>query len=287
MKLLAHPLGVLHPQIYLTNLCQLRCSYCSCRDRERGLVRPFDLICKDLECLQEYGAQAVTLTGGGEPLLHPQFDALVRWMVEELGVAAGLVTNGEAFGNWGASVFAPLSWTRVSMDKDRDSIPALPEGLRDPSFSYVWMPGSENDPKLKELAQRVAEGNLTHLRVVTDILSDDVFFPSSLLGVIWQDRNRSETGAKECWISLLKPVVDVDGSVFPCCGAQYALGRRGERKMPPSMRMATTVRGYVEEWVVSDRPFDGSSCRICYYGEYNRLLARIREARGLKHLEFV
>ena len=287
----------IHPQIYLTNKCQLSCPYCSCREsRRRDPVaeRPLEALERDLWTLSVAGAKAITLTGGGEPLLYSCFSEIVE-RARGMGFRLGLVTNGEAFSTRSPHIFSAFDWMRVSFDRFRSDLPSTPAGHLGLAYSYVYTPGSENDPNLKILIERAAAGSLTHLRVVSDILStDDDIFSSPLWsggvhsfpqGVILQNRARFERGAKRCWLALLKPVIDVDGQVYPCCGAQYAI-RGEERNMPSSKMGLGRVEEYISNWVIPQRAFDGRVCDKCFYGDYNRFLDGVKNLKSLCHVSF-
>lgn len=79
-----------------TNRCQLDCSYCMFKALRDGTDKedlPFSIYRHLLLDLKRIGTKSVTFTGGGEPMLHPQFDKMVEW-AEHLGFEYGLITNG-------------------------------------------------------------------------------------------------------------------------------------------------------------------------------------------------
>lgn len=62
-------------------------------------------------------------------------------------------------------------------------------------------------------------------------------------------------GAKNCWVSLLKPVIAPEGAVFPC------------------LEMATHSMGDdLLKLYTAQKPFDGSLCKCCYNSLYNEML---------------
>ena len=78
-----------------TNRCQLDCSYCMFKtlrtaDKEDLPIGIYRHLLLDL---RRIGVKSVTFTGGGEPMLHPQFEQMVDW-AEQLGFEYGLITNG-------------------------------------------------------------------------------------------------------------------------------------------------------------------------------------------------
>ncbi len=93
--------GPLFVNVDLTRRCNLRCIGCRFHspllDRSPPKEEPSDIepdlfyqLCAEL---QRLGTRSVTLTGEGEPLLHPSLPALVR-SAKEAGFDLTLVTNG-------------------------------------------------------------------------------------------------------------------------------------------------------------------------------------------------
>ena len=274
-----------HIQLNLTNQCNLNCSFCSCADRTKDEVMTDRMFDRVVHLFSRAGATAVTITGGGEPLLHPSFQTYVERMLD-VGWRIGLVTNGVVMKNWPQELFQKMDWIRVSFCQERKILPALYRKIP-LSFSYVYTPGAEHDHNLKGLIRRLDNGELTHLRIVSDIRSPSIRLPPfpQIPGLILQDRCESTTGRGKCWISLVKPVVDVDGTVYPCCGAQYALTGAPAR-YADRLSMGTPER-YLEDSVAPQRPFCGDICQVCYYDQYNQLLEAYKEADGLDHREFI
>jgi MoaA/NifB/PqqE/SkfB family radical SAM enzyme len=71
--------------------CNLACTYCNEFDDFSPPV-PFDELRRRLDILAEWGASVITISGG-EPLLHPQLDDIIR-LARSNGSIAGLITNG-------------------------------------------------------------------------------------------------------------------------------------------------------------------------------------------------
>ena len=283
-----------HLQLNLTNRCNLKCAFCSCANRDRDGEMSYTDASMLLTRFRVLGCRAVTVTGGGEPLLHPQINDIID-KARQLGISVGLVTNGLALDSltngW-------PSWVRISFSDDRafntafvTTVERAVERIKtDWAISYVLT----SKPNWDNLRNAVTMANLlgfTHVRIVSDLLDLDnvptMDEAAKELGgedhiVIYQGRKDFSPGHKNCWISLLKPVVDVDGTVYPCCGVQYAMEQPSGR-YDPSMSM-----GHWDSF--SDRTskqvcFDGSKCVRCYYQCYNELLARMVSVPT--HAEFV
>ncbi|MBI1899168.1 MAG: radical SAM protein [Acidobacteria bacterium] len=71
--------------------CNLSCTYCNEYDDYSDPV-PAEVIARRLDLLAALGCSIVTLSGG-EPLLHPELDSLIRHM-RRRGIIASLITNG-------------------------------------------------------------------------------------------------------------------------------------------------------------------------------------------------
>jgi MoaA/NifB/PqqE/SkfB family radical SAM enzyme len=83
-----HPVNV---HLIPMRRCNLACAYCNEYDDYSKPV-PAAVIQARLDRLAELGTTVVTISGG-EPLLHPDLDAIIRH-VRRRGMIAGLITNG-------------------------------------------------------------------------------------------------------------------------------------------------------------------------------------------------
>jgi MoaA/NifB/PqqE/SkfB family radical SAM enzyme len=84
----AHPLLV---QIIPIRKCNIDCGYCNEYDKVSPPV-PTDLMIRRIDKLAELGTSVVAFSGG-EPMLHPDLDGLIRH-IRQRGMMAGLITNG-------------------------------------------------------------------------------------------------------------------------------------------------------------------------------------------------
>ena len=277
----------IHAQIMPTNKCNLNCSFCSCSKRKKNQemkLNKIEDICESLSALQ---CKAVTITGGGEPLMHPDINEILHTFYRK-NISIGLVTNGFLLDKLDS--LGCVSWMRISLGEDRNLTTLFPiieralnrnKNSTKFAFSYVV---SENPNKVL-IAKAITfanEHNFTHVRLVPDLF--DVKTIASKMKeiadflkecniddskVIYQKRDEFTKGAQNCWISMLKPVFDPDGYVYPCCGVQYALKKPG-RKMEKSMRICKADD--FTKYLNSNKPFCGKRCVKCYYNSYNEYL---------------
>ncbi|MBV9342180.1 MAG: radical SAM protein [Acidobacteria bacterium] len=88
MKSQHHPI-VAH--IVTIRRCNLACTYCNEYDHSSKPV-PLEAMLRRIDRLVELGTTVITISGG-EPLLHPELDAIIRH-IRTQGSIATLITNG-------------------------------------------------------------------------------------------------------------------------------------------------------------------------------------------------
>src|SRR5437773_429950 len=84
----AHPLLV---QIIPIRRCNIDCGYCNEYDKVSAPV-PTQTMKQRIDKLADLGTSVVAFSGG-EPMLHPDLDDLIRH-IRSRGMLAGLITNG-------------------------------------------------------------------------------------------------------------------------------------------------------------------------------------------------
>ena len=71
--------------------CNLACTYCNEFDDVSTAV-PIEEMKRRLDILADMGTSIITISGG-EPLLHPEIDSVIRH-IRRRGIIAGMITNG-------------------------------------------------------------------------------------------------------------------------------------------------------------------------------------------------
>ena len=113
-----------HVRIKPTNVCNHNCYFCAYRTDDVSLgedmvVRdriPRDKMAEIIDDLVAMGVQAVTFSGGGEPLLYPYFVETVNRLATG-GVKIASLTNGSRLkGKAAEALAAHGTWLRVSID---------------------------------------------------------------------------------------------------------------------------------------------------------------------------
>ena len=284
----------LHIQLIPTNACNLSCSFCSCSDRDKKRKLTLEQITEIFDTSKKYGTKAVTVTGGGDPLMHKQINEIIDYAGKN-DIEVGLVTNGLLLNR--LDKHNNLTWCRISSSDDR--VPAydtIENALKinpktDFAFSHV-LTKNPNYNIIKNMITFANDNNFSHVRIVSDLLDLDNVSMNGLstivksVGiddskVIYQGRKDNTKGNKNCYISLLKPVISPEG-ISPCCGAQYALDG-SKNDMIEKMRMGKVED--LETIFKNQKHFDGSICDRCYYSEYNSSLEKIKDVP--EHKRFV
>ena len=299
-----------HLQLNPTNKCNFSCPECSCSSRDKKLEMGIEEILLFCLSAQRLGAKSITVTGGGEPTLHKDFEELIT-KLKKMQFQLGLVTNGTIMKN-NPKLFNLFTWVRISatdnlgknlyrLDKTVDSwlddiALADERSLTDWAFSYVT--GEQtNYPQIMKLIKFALEHDFTHVRLVNNILKSDPFLVRGKMESIaaflqahkvsddlvnYQSRSSWTTGQNPCYISLLKPLIGADGYLYPCCGTQYAL-KIPSRDYEKTMRMGKATD--LPELIERQSFFNGTICSKCYYENYNIVLNRLMN--GMPHEQFL
>ena len=155
--------------------------------------------------------------------------------------------------------------------------------LRLPAFPSVWQEALQDVPDLAAAAPFAAKHGLP-VYASGELFSGKGPDPShEVFGqfenlVAENKMDKAGPGARECWHGLLKPLIAADGFVYPCCLVGFP-NRILDRRF--ALCHWRDLGGYVE----SQKPFDGSGCRGCTYGNYNRYLGCFK--KKLVHPNFV
>jgi len=131
-----HPLLV---HIVPIRRCNIDCGYCNEYDKTSPPI-PFEVMTRRIDKLAELGTSVVAFSGG-EPMLHPQLDDLIR-RIRRHGMMAGLITNGYYLVEKRIKELnaAGLDYLQISIDN------VIPDDVSKKSLKVL-------DPKLRLLAE--------------------------------------------------------------------------------------------------------------------------------------
>lgn len=290
----------IHIQILPTNRCNMNCDFCSCAERDIKLELDLNLAKRIIHKCAASGTKAVTITGGGEPLLYRHFKELIDCF-ESHDIKMGLVSNGLLLPKTDRAALAKITWCRISNDDKRTFSSDYREGLKEvvsavPDVDWAFSHVVSETPNFDEIGRIIDFANtynFTHVRLVADLFQpEDVdmdLIRAELVArgiddskVVYQGRKAYQRGG-ECYIGFIKPLIGPDAKVYACCGVQYAL-ESPSRDLPPELCLgdAIDIDKIMDR---SDQPLDGGICAKCYYMNYNTLLRGI--VKNVVHKEFV
>ena len=277
-----------HIQVSPTNLCNLNCPFCSCSDVEKGQELSIKQLKEIVDISKSLNTKAYTITGGGEPTLHPHINEFLEY-AHGNGISLGLVSNGLKLNKISPANLKKLTWARISFgdfrefsDKFKEQMDLATDAAKDVDWAFSYVVGREaNLLKIARIINYANNKDFTHVRLVPDLfevgninmgyVKNNLTSMLDCSKVIFQNRSEYTKGDKDCLISLLKPMIAADGNVYPCCGVQYALPDKKDQKcFPKSMSM-----GHYKDLpkiIEKQKQFDGSVCVKCYYGNYNSTL---------------
>lgn len=134
-----------------TDTCQHSCAFCSVVTRD-GNSLSLQQIKEYLDQLVPLGLKATIISGGGNPILYPQFNEMIS-LIHGYGLKIGLITNGMPLAmdrsgrvvwkNVSYETTRKLTWVRVSMsglDHEEQCVyvPQFDRSCTTLGFSYVY-----------------------------------------------------------------------------------------------------------------------------------------------------
>lgn len=230
--------------------CNLRCPYCSVTNRGyHNRIAMEDIVCY-VEALMKRGLKAVIITGGGEPMLYPKINQLLRCLKFEQGLDVALITNGTLLNKLDKDVRQIFSWVRVSVNIFKGwqkAIHVPDEILNSPAtigFSYIYtsehaFEGSgEIRPKdiFQDIQKLMDRYRAQYLRVLPNclIMGDDFDRVHAMIHALIQEigdprifhqlKKHHAPRACVCHQSYFRPYLSEEinplthksGTVFPC-----------------------------------------------------------------------
>ena len=119
-------------ELDLTLECNDKCPRCVSGHARDDRHLPLSRIERLLVEASELGIQGLTLTGGGEPLMHPEIRGVLG-LVRRSGLSAGLFTNGGLLSELGIAreLVRTFRWVRVSLDSGSEEQFRRVRGRRD------------------------------------------------------------------------------------------------------------------------------------------------------------
>jgi len=269
-----------------SNSCNLKCNFCMFGEWRKdhhehlGLNTYTSLIGE----LQRMGTKSITFTGGGEPLLNPNFNLMVQ-LAHSLGFQIGLVTNGVLLNR--VENLENFLFIRVSLDahnrEDYKKVKGMDyfdrvlknikNGLkRNKIIGLSYVVGPHNNKDLYKAEDLANELGVSYLQIKPSYINDreeifsDFEYPDGR--VIGTKRYLAEDNVP-CTIAALVGIVGANGDVYYCCQ-----GRGVDRLILGNLKDKSFKQLWTER--LSLRP-NVSLCPMCRYMNYTKAYKKILE----------
>ena len=306
-------------ELDLTNRCNNKCPKCIgwaggktqdelTIDEAKDYLRQITLL----------GAKGIVFSGGGEPLLHPNFTEALG-LAKELGLHIGLITNGLALShNNIVSILANCDWVRISVDAGNAEMYKKTHGMDATSFDlvlenigelvlhkykidskctigmgYLTGKNTANYKEMEDFAKLAVKLGVDYAQFrpfhndLTNITPKLLTLRKKYGDVItasWQKYGRFSDKNKrpyeKCYGANFAVTIGANGDMFICCHM------RGIDKYKLGSLRTNTME---EIWKKRQKIFDKINFKDCPFfcrcDEFNRLLDEIKKPK--QHPEFL
>jgi organic radical activating enzyme len=281
-----------HVSWFPTNRCNLNCDFCSCAQRDTSLSMD-GRFREVIDRLAQWGCKAVSISGGGEPLCHPDLAEMIA-RLRSHGIKVGMTTNGTLLHRLDKKTLGMLSWCRISNDDSRTfdddyeaKLDRATEVDIDWAFSHV-IGESPNIDEILRILDYAERRNFTHVRLLADVRDVEAVDLESVRAAIagkdqrafFQDR-QTVAAVDSCMLGYVKPVIAPDWKMYLCCNVQF------QNDMPLDMQDAFCMGSALDLDAVYGNgraPF-AVKCDRCYYAQLNDAVKVL--ASGVTHEEFL
>ncbi len=248
-----------------TNACNHDCVWCvdqTHREIHKGHLKK-DVLFRVIDEAAAMGVRSIVLKGGGEPLIYPWIDELLRH-IHAAGLPVGIITNGEGILKNLDVIRETCSWLRVSVDAGSAETHATVHQPKDPIGSYtriwdgisaiaahvftgiIYVIHPSTYHEMVVAANRAKEAGCRYVAFKRVIAPDEVFNPADYAAIDanyqrallldengfrifgWETYNFDEGPNKKpyaiCKGHHLVAILCANGEMYACCST------RGQRK---------------------------------------------------------
>jgi len=269
-----------------SNSCNLKCGFCMFGEwredhhEHLGMNTYISLIGE----LQQMGTKSITFTGGGEPLLNPNFNTMAS-MAFALGFQVGLVTNGVLLNR--VDNLEKFKFIRVSLDahnrddyikvKGADYFDRVLENItgaikRNKIIGLSYVVGPYNNKDLHKAEELSNDLCVAYLQIKPSYINDrgeiftDFEYPDGRS--IGTKRYLPEDNVP-CTIAALTGIIGANGDVYYCCQ-----GRGVDRLILGNLKDKKFKQMWIER--LNLKP-NVSLCPMCRYMNYTKAYKQILE----------
>ena len=282
-------------QLCPTGVCDFNCPFCSVGCRDKTISIPFKDIERGLKDFRSLGAKALEITGGGNPLLYPKINEVIK-LAHKLGYDIGMICNSINPGKFLTPESASyLTWYRCSVSAHHNipkfnykmyDLSIIPKGVL--SFSYV-VNQATTEAILKDLIKLVqTRPDAKFVRICPDYLDDKVIagYRKKWEPLVEKLDKDGKFFFKElianctaypqfCGIGMIRPYICEDGYVYMC--SSFVLRKR---KLESQYRLChlNDVKKFYKEankrYQKTGIPYEApiAECWHCQLGSNNKFL---------------
>lgn len=283
-----------HPitcEIDLSNRCQLNCKFCMYKEqrKEANVDLDYAVYATLIDDLARTGVKSVTFTGGGEPLMNPRAEDMIR-LAANAGLEMGMVTNGINLPKIPKTLLSQFKFIRISIDSacqstyysvkgaDHyydviDNVKGLVENFKhDVTIGLSFVICVLNEHETLEAERMAEELNVDYIQFKPAWTGEDVYgqmgYPEEDQGERTIVMNRYKpTNNLPCTIAALIGIVGADGRVYYCCqhrgNPNYCFGNLKAQAFHTIMLTRNTIEP------------DLTNCPQCRYMNYSKKFEEI------------
>jgi len=277
-------------EIWPTWTCNYACLWCIYKSNHNLKYLSFDKIIEIINFCKSHDVSWVLLSGGGEPLLHPQIDQILDTL-EKNEQKYILVTNGAFLPLHESHIQKMCKFLRISLDAGSDDVYSLVHDVSHGAFTKVI----ESIRKLRITKPWLRIGftfvvneytidNIHEFISIAEKFADEVLIREDVnasgkevknvkaeiesndrIPIIWRNPiDSNKKTALYCYGSALKMLIDPDGNVPFCCRSTESLGNIYKKSLediwfsPRRLELLSKV--------------DIKSCPPCRYSEANEIV---------------
>ena len=263
-----------HVRIKPTNICNHDCWYCAYH--VSGLQLASEMVYRDqmpkeklveiAEDLIAIGTQAVTFSGGGEPLLYKTLPDVIQRLATG-GIKVASLTNGANLKGNIADAFAQYgTWIRISLDGYDDVSYSKARGVPDGAFTKLL----ENIRKFTSRSTKCMLGtvfiidakNFNHIYDTCSLLKDSGVSHIKLSGVIVgnspQENNKYHSTIKKVVTAAIKSTEQLCDDQFSIINAYHDLEERSLEKpytMCPNLLFRPVIGADCNVYTCQDKAY--------------------------------
>jgi len=276
-------------QLVPTEVCDLKCDYCSVKNRNKKGFIPLDTIKQGLYDFAFMDAKALEITGGGNPLLYPHINEVIDYAFE-LGYDIGVITNSVNPINYLTfESLEKLKWIRISLSALDNDINVITDfsGIQKEQLGLSYIINTKtNEDIIKRIGEIATQYDVKFVRLAPDCLGDDALTIKDKWNDVIQKYNvDNKIFLKEindnyfafpdgCYVGLVRPYWTHSG-VYIC--SSHVLKTQNYEDRWKLCDIKDVFRFYATanyNYKLGMKPYDIdiSKCYHCYYYNNNKLL---------------